>query len=567
MASLATNTLGRMKETWGRMNPAQRWLTGGLGLALAGAIATATYLNRTQYVVLVSRADPRDAAAIVARLNELKVPYRPTGDSTITIEVPQKEQYTAKLALAQAGLPRGDTVGMEIFDEPAFGATEFDRKVNLLRAQQGELERALMRMAELEYANVKLAIPERSVFTRDQQPVTASVLVQPRSGRRLTPEQVVGVVSFIANAVQGLSPENVKVVDQTGRLLSNGITAEGSFETAGLDSDQLQRQMQMQRDLEQRVQTLLEPIFGPGNVVARVNLELNNETSRIENTTVGGSTPRASETTREAAQGRSAAPAGTTDPNSPPVYQGDTSTNTNNDLWRTSTTTDYAVSERKEVTLVAPGSVRKISVGIAVNQPDITAERVKMIQDMVAGATGAERAFVSVAAIQFNQDLPSQIASVSTPVVAPATLAIGLGSAAAVLLAGFFLTRRRESGSDLDDSLDMQPQLVGMAPVEGTALDVALGLDPAPQVAMGELPAGTPPAMEPVRYEPVPGGGSGSSTPKQRLELIMASRPRRQIVLDGQPVDEELMALVNDLIDTSPEASAEMIRQWLKGGG
>ncbi|HWH70497.1 MAG TPA: flagellar basal-body MS-ring/collar protein FliF, partial [Candidatus Sulfotelmatobacter sp.] len=324
MASLAVGALGRMKEIWGRLNPTQRWLVGGLGLALAGAIGLAAYLNRTQWVTLVTRADPKDAAAIVARLNELKVPYQPSGDNTITIEVPKSEQYTAKLALAQSGLPKGDSVGMELFNEPKFGATEFDRKVNYLRAQQGELERALLRMAEIDYAKVQLAIPDKTVFARDQQPVTAAVLVQPRAGKRITNEQVNGIVNFVAGSVQGLTLENVKVVDQTGRLLSSGIADPNSLGT-GLDNDQLQRQLTMQRDVEQRVQSMLEPIFGGGNVVARVNLELNTETSRIESTTVGQSVPKQTESSKEAAQGKQSSAAATTDPNSPPIYQGDAS--------------------------------------------------------------------------------------------------------------------------------------------------------------------------------------------------------------------------------------------------
>ncbi|HWI65931.1 MAG TPA: flagellar basal-body MS-ring/collar protein FliF [Symbiobacteriaceae bacterium] len=570
MASLAVGALGRMKEIWGRLNPTQRWLVGGLGLALAGAIGLAAYLNRTQWVTLVTRADPKDAAAIVARLNELKVPYQPSGDNTITIEVPKSEQYTAKLALAQSGLPKGDSVGMELFNEPKFGATEFDRKVNYLRAQQGELERALLRMAEIDYAKVQLAIPDKTVFARDQQPVTAAVLVQPRAGKRITNEQVNGIVNFVAGSVQGLTLENVKVVDQTGRLLSSGIADPNSLGT-GLDNDQLQRQLTMQRDVEQRVQSMLEPIFGGGNVVARVNLELNTETSRIESTTVGQSVPKQTESSKEAAQGKQSSAAATTDPNSPPIYQGDASQAGSNDLWRTKTTTNYAVSERKETTLVTPGSVKRISVGIAINNPDLAPERIKQIQETVANAVGTDLTSVSVATMSFNRDLAASLApsaGAAATKVQPTTLAIGLGSAAALMLVGFVLTRRRrdDEEEDVERPLDLQPQLLGAAGVVplGSTLDVALGLEPgsapvplmadgAEADAMTEAEAQTTITIAP-------------QTAKQRLELIMASKPRRQIVLDGQPVDEQLMALVDELIEGSPEACAEMLRQWLKGG-
>jgi flagellar M-ring protein FliF len=562
-----------MKETWGRLGRTQRWLVGGLGVALVGAVGLAYWLNRPTYVTLVSGADPKDASAIVARLNDLKVPYKPSGQSTITIQVPQTEEYTAKLALAEAGLPKGSSVGMELFDSPQFGSTDFDRKVNLLRAQQGELERALERMAEIDYANVKLAIPDQSVFIKDQKPVTAAVLVQPKAGKRLSTDQVNGIVNFVANAVEGLSIANVKVVDQSGRLLSNGISGTG-LDGAGLDNDQLQRQQAMQREMEQRVQTLLEPIFGPGNVVARVNLELNTDVSRIENTTVGQSVPQSTTSTKEAGQNKNASAQATTDPNSVPVYQGDAGQNGSSDVWKTNTKTDYAVSQRKETTLIAPGSVKKISVGIAVNQPDITPDKIKSIQQTVASAVGADTTSISVAAMPFNTSLAQTLGATSATGAAkvqPTALALGLGSAAALLLLGFFLTRRREDEeADVQRPLDLQPQLVGAALVQtGGALDVALGLNPLPVLngtpdplvaaAMGIDGGAAAPALD-------PGGLEVAQTPKQKLELIMASKPKRQIVLDGQPVDEDLMALIEELLDSSPEACAEMLRQWLKGG-
>lgn len=564
MASLASNVLGRAKETWGRFNPAQRWLAGGLGLALAGAIGLGLYLNRTEWVVLVSQADPKDAAAIVARLQELKVPYRPTGDG-FTITVPKAEQYTAKLALAQAGLPKGSTsVGMELFDEPKFGATEFDRKVNYLRAQQGELERALLRIGELEYANVKLAIPEPSVFAREQKPVTAAVLIQPRSGSRLSPDQINGIVNFVSSSVQGLAPENVKVVDQSGRLLNNGLNGQAGLDTVG-DVDQFQRQQQLQREVEQRVQTLLEPIFGAGNVVARVNLELNLDASRIENNTVGGSTPAKTETNREAAQGTSAPVSNgtaTTSPDSPPVYQGENGVSTDGDSWKSTTTTEYAVSQRKEVTIVAPGAVKRISVGIAVNRTDLTPDQVQQIQQTVAGATGADATSISVAAMPFNREVVSPVGGTASQPFKPMTLALGLGAAGAVLLLGFLVTRRRKGEGDgaeaeelLYDGLPGTVALAGAAGPVGSALDVVLGHEPTEAHAEGTVPE--------------PDAEETASTPenvRKRLEVIMSSRPRKQLVLEEQPVDDDLAQLLDELIQTTPETCAELLREWLKGG-
>ncbi len=565
MTSKASELFGRMKVTWGRINPVQRWLVVGMALALAAAVGVVYYLNRPDWVVLVSQADPKDAAAIVTKLQELKVPYQPSGDG-YTILVPKAEQYTAKLALAQAGLPKGTGVGFEIFDEPKFGATDFDRRVNYLRAQQGELERALLRIADIEYVSVKLAIPEQSVFVRQQQPVKASVLVQPRTGRKLSADQVQGVVTFMASSVQGLTAENVSVVDQTGRVLNttNGLSTDVS-------ADQALRQDELQRKMENGVQTLLETMFGPGNVTARVSLELNMDASRIETTTVGGSAPKSTTVERESSKGQTSA-AGTTatTPGAPPVYQGQTPAGTD-DTWKTSTKTDYEVSNRKETTLVSPGAVKRISVGVAINRPDLTAEQIKQVRETVASATGADVGAISVTAMQFTRELPTDLASqtkTSAP-LQPVSLAIGLGAAAAVLLVGFVMTRRRRGD---EEELEVIGGLAA-APAPGTTLDVALGLSGQTGAQPGldltdnaALDAAVTAAAAEIGPEMVNVNPLDLKTAQQKLEFVMAAKGNRKVILGGEPIPEELMVVIDDLIDSHPETCAMILREWMKGG-
>jgi flagellar M-ring protein FliF len=541
----------------------QRWLIAGLGLSLALAVGVGYYLNRPEWVVLVSNADPKDASAIVARLAELKVPYRPTGDG-YTITVPKSDQYTAKLALAQAGLPKGSGVGMEIFDEPKFGATDFERRVNYLRAQQGELERALLRIAEIQYANVKLAIPEKTVFTRDQQPVTAAVMVQPRAGYKLSSDQILGVVNFVANSVQGLTAENVKVVDQSGRLLSSGLNLQSGFELGtGGDTDYAKRQAALQQDVEHRVQTMLEPIFGPGNVVARVSLELNLDASRIESQTVGNATPKATETIRETAQGAApvagatgtGAGTGSTAGGSPPLYQGQNGTaGSGSDEWRTRTTTTYEVSQHKEVTLVSPGAVKRISVGIAINRPDLTPEQIKQIQETVAGATGADVSAINVTAMTFKQEQATAVPSPSTTSTGLRSTPVAVGAAAALglLLLGFLFTRRRRGRLAEPEPAVVEQQAILHG--AGGTLDVALGLS--------ELEGGAAQATLEARVAEEAEG----QTPAERLKLVIKSRPKRQLTVDGEPLDPELLQHADELIDTAPEVCAEVLKQWLRKG-
>ncbi|HEY8347887.1 MAG TPA: flagellar basal-body MS-ring/collar protein FliF [Symbiobacteriaceae bacterium] len=558
MKNWAAKLWDRIKTAWTGSSPVHRWLAVGLAVALVLAVGIGLWLNRPQWVVLVSDVEPKDAAAIVARLDELKVPYKPTGDG-YTILVPESEVYTAKLALAQAGLPNSGTVGMELFDKTSFGATEFDKRVNLLRAQQGELERALMRISEVEYANVKLAIPEESVFVRDQKPVTAAVLIKTKAGKKLSRQQIEGIVQFVASSVQGLEPENVKVVDQSGRLLSAGLgTSDGL--AVEVDTDQLELQRALQEEMEERVQTLLEPIFGTGNVVARVNLELNMDSTRVESQTVEGATPTHTETTQEMGSGLGAGVALTGDTTNVPVYQtGDQGQGAGGQTWRQTTRTDYGLSQRTEVRVTPPGSIKRISVGIAINRPSLTAEQIAQIQQMVAGATGAEIGAVSVIAMAFHDETETTAPIVAGPGRTPDLVPVGVGLALAlaVVLFGWIMTRRRRR--ELEEALAaaMARQTAGMT--TGTALDVALGLDQKAAAAAGEAGETVPEDQRGV----APTDGAAA---RQELERAISAKPRRQFVIGGKPIDDALLQAAEELITANPEAAAAVIRRWIKGG-
>ncbi len=574
-------------EIWKQAKPTHRWLAAGLSAALVLAVGLGLYLNRPEWVVLVNNADPRDAAAVVAKLEQLKVPYRPIGDG-YTITVPKSDVYTARLALAQAGLPRGGSVGLELFDEPKFGATEFDKRVNYLRAQQGELERALERIAEVEYANVKLAIPERSVFVRDQQPVTASVLIQTYPGYRLTPDQVTGIINFVSGSVEGLSPENVTVVDHTGRLLSNGGT--GVVGPGEADALYLAQRTQLSREMERKLQALLEPVFGPGNVVAQVNVELNMDSTRIEKELVEGSVPRVTETVREAIRG-AADTGGTAELPSggvtPPTYAGQGGEELG-DSWRTTTRTTYDVGQLRETTVIAPGSVERVSVAITINRQDLTQAERQAIKEIAAGATGAEMQDIAVLGMAFATAQTQVGGAAAAEGLDRQTLAIALGALALLLLlAGIWTLLRRRTIRTPEVALAG----AGAVPAPGSRLDATLGLDEQIElpVAGEEEESGTaatagepaPPQPEAGAEQPLPAAAQAlaeeattveqrptvakqQQTAQQMIETVIASRPSRQIVIGAPEIPQEMLEHIRDLAENFPEVSAETLKEWIK---
>ncbi|MFZ5826780.1 MAG: flagellar basal-body MS-ring/collar protein FliF [Bacillota bacterium] len=573
MASVGSDLIGRLKKVWDGSSPTMRWLSAGLLVALVFSLGVTWYLGRPQWEVFFKANDPSEVTGLTGRLDELKVQYRLAGDG-MTILVPTSERSAANLAKAQAGLPSGGHVGLEIFAEPKFGATEFDKKVNYERAIEGELARALMRLGDIQYATVNLNLPERSVFVRDRQQPTASVLVQPRLGRNLSKENVLSIVNFVASSVDGLAPEKVTVINDKGVLLSKGLDQLG--QTAGMDAEALAQQRQREQQLTEKVMSVLEPIFGIGNVAATVTVEFDTVTTRIEETIVGQAVPKSTVTERTGSQSQGtntgnganadpatpATPANPTTP--PPVYQA-TQTESNSDNFSSKTATQYEVGQKNQVTVSPAGSVKRVSTAVTINREELTGAQIDQIRQLAASATGATMTDVSVLAMSFTPAATQVVSPTPQPTspLDPKTLAIGLGIASFFLILAFFLTRRRRPEPEF--ALAGVP---GHHPATGTTLDVALGLEQGGAPSRHQAAAAS---GEPVLAGVAAGAGQAESgpeqTPAQKLEQVLKKRkPKRQPLDVEDFLDDDALADIDVLIEQAPEACAEVIRQWLKGG-
>ncbi len=234
--------------------------------SVAGLIALALWTQQPDMQVLFTNLNGEDAAAIIDKLKETKVPYETTGGGS-TVLVPSAQVHDLRLQLATQGLPHGGGVGYEIFDRTSIGMSEFVQKLNYRRALQGELARTIAQLPEVERARVHLAIPERRLFANEQDRARASVILSLRHGLVLTKAQVQGVVHLVASSVEGLQARDVTVVDGHGNMLSSTATDE----TAGLTNTQLEYQRSIEKDIESRIQTMLERIVGLNKAVVRVS--------------------------------------------------------------------------------------------------------------------------------------------------------------------------------------------------------------------------------------------------------------------------------------------------------
>lgn len=245
----------------------------GLAASLAAAVALIVVLmlwsSAPEYRVLFSNLSDKDAGAVTAALQQMNVQHRTEAGGTIL--VPANQVYDLRFRLAGQGLPQGGAVGFELMDSTRLGMTQFQEQVAYQRGLEGELSRTIQSLAPVESARVHLAIPKPSVFVRDRQRPSASVLVRLHAGRALDAGQVQSIVHLVSSSVPELTANSVTVVDQAGNLLTASGDAMG---TRGLNSSQLDYTRQIEAYYAQRIEAIVKPIVGDGNVKAEVRADL-----------------------------------------------------------------------------------------------------------------------------------------------------------------------------------------------------------------------------------------------------------------------------------------------------
>lgn len=240
------------------------------GAAMVAAILLGVRWNRERNLrPLFTNLAAEDAAAVVERLRTANVDYK-VGDGGAVL-VPAERVAELRLEMAGAGLPRTGRIGFELFDKANLGATDFAEHVNFRRALEGELERSVMALAEVERARVHVTFAKESVFLESRQPAKASILVKLKPGASLSGANVLAISHLAASAVEGLGPENVSVVDMAGNLLSkprSPADAEGAAPAAAIEYRQ-----SLERDLMAKIRGTLDPLLGPEKYRAGVSID------------------------------------------------------------------------------------------------------------------------------------------------------------------------------------------------------------------------------------------------------------------------------------------------------
>lgn len=244
----------------------------GTAVAIVLAIVVALWLwnQQPEYRVLFSNYSDRDGGAITASLDQMGVKYK-FSDGGSAILVPENQVHDIRLKLAAQGLPKGGNVGFELMENQKLGVSQFLEQVNYQRSLEGELARSIQALGSVAAARVHLALPKPSVFVRDQQKPTASVLLNLQPGRALDPGQVSAIVHLVASSVPELTTANVTVVDQNGSLLSENTRQMGAKQ---LDPNQLKYVETLQQNIVKQVESIITPLVGQGNVRAEATAEV-----------------------------------------------------------------------------------------------------------------------------------------------------------------------------------------------------------------------------------------------------------------------------------------------------
>ena len=234
--------------------------------------------RQPEYRVLYSNLSDRDGGLVIAALTQMNTPYR-FAEGGGAVLVPAATVHEARLRLASLGLPKGSVVGFELMENQKLGVTQFQEQVKFQRALEGELTRSIQALDAVQSARVHLAIPKQTVFLREQQKPSASVLVNLYPGRVLDRSQVIGIRHLVSSSVADLPLNSVTVLDQNGNLLTdNQDTGSGPQ----LDPGQLAFLHQTEQSYIKRIHDILEPIAGRDNVRAQVTADLDFSQYRVD---------------------------------------------------------------------------------------------------------------------------------------------------------------------------------------------------------------------------------------------------------------------------------------------
>ena len=537
------------------LGPARLLALGATGIGLLAFFAFLVLrLAEPEYTLLYGSLEFEDSAEITRRLEGLGVPFRLLDDGS-AILVPTDRALRLRMTLAEEGLPRGGTVGNEIFDQvSALGTTNFLANVNLRRALEGELARTIASLADVGAARVHLVLPRRELFRRDQVEPSASITLRMLGSRRLDRRQVQAVQHLTAAAVPGLSPERITLVDDQGTLLARG----GEADPDGVVPSQMEEFREAyEARLEHSIEQLLAHSLGAGRVDAEVSAELDFDRVTLTEETYDpdGQVVRSTQTVEEETEAAErddddAVTVGNNLPNLGADAAAAARTSSESTV-RTEETVNYEISRTLRNHVQMGGRVHRLSVAVLVDGRRVPGEGGELTYQPLDDEELAEIASLVRSAIGFDQERGDSVEVRSMAFTSPPPEAFD------------------EAGPWLDLTKHDLMRLVEILVLGAIGLLlILLVVRPAMRRL---LPSSPVPALSGDRAPALPAGiaspalAAPAGQPETPNELD-PDAPRVDIAQVQGRVRADLIKQVRDAIDQAPEDTAAIVRGWLQEG-
>lgn len=416
MQQRLTRYLTRVRDTFAGFTAGQKAVAlVGTAALLIAVFLVFRWVSAPSYAPLYSNLSGKDASAVIEELDAQGVKYEITGGGG-TIMVPRADVYSTRIALSGKGLPSSsDSGGYSLLDNQGLSTSESQEQTNFKRAMEGELSKTIEAIDGVNTAVVHLAIPQKRVFSDEQDPATASVLVDTDAGKSLDEEQVQAVVNLVASSIDGLDPKKVTVADSSGKVLTTDAADAGS----GAASTRSKQVKEFQGSMQAEIQAVLDRVVGPGNSTTTVTADLDFDKSVTDSRKYDAQTgvpPLSESSSNETYTGAGGinngavngvvGPDGQMDPN--------TTGNADSSYRNRKQTKDNAVGETVEHRETAPGAVNSLHVGVVLDSTAAAAIQPQVVKDLISNAVGIKAArgdTIDVSTMPFDRSVEKAAAA------------------------------------------------------------------------------------------------------------------------------------------------------------
>ena len=557
--------LKQLAGIWSELGLNQKVTVMTAGFAVVAAlVAVLIWGGRTDYSLLYGNLDTAEAGRVTQALDASSVKYK-ISQGGGSIYVPSSQVHQMRMQLATQGIPKGEGIGYELLDKNTLGMSDFMQHANYNRAVQGELARTIAKFNGIDSARVMIVSPENRLLIDPGRHATASVFLTMRRMSRPSSETVNAIQMLVANSIEGLSVNHVSVVDNSGNVLSVH-DEEGSL--VAVTSSRLRARQELENYLGKKVESMLEKVVGPGNVVARVSADINTDSETItqeiynpEEKAIKTENTITEQSTEPAAQ--PGGPAGVT----PNIATGGANTqvaaaSTNQvGFLKQDTLSEYAVSKSMTNKVVLPGQIKELNAAIFVNATNPPAELMGSLQTAAVLALGqyvTDSNNVQVQSVNFNTSERDQmIAAVGSSNFWTRFWDLGKNLMyGALLLGGLFLvvrTFKNTSEEFIPTGMTVGELMADRLAAEGAAITAGAGVpvpegQAAPATGQAETPAATP-------------------AEEEEDEVEMITEEKKKLVMDfglGTKQPERVtVEVLKDLIEEKPDKMSQAARNWL----